>query len=327
MTAEGNEMNDPSFWKLRNIKDTYWNEYIDTRPQYDFRIFDPILEYHTSPFDGALDVGTGSGSALPTLTEKFALVVATDNDPTSLQFTQHRFSKISAERLQYKLSSGEDLKQHFPPESFDLITCAETFPLMDTDEAFASILSILKPGGTLAIWFYGPPFFVEPEFATTCQDILDQIMDHNFRPVVSGGGPARMESWKRAADGMSSWLDYIPFSQNSWQNIVRHKWNTNARLSFFGPSACDFDVDPVSKVQDNERVIKKHDATFWERNWDVAMVKRFVGASFPKPSDLKGEDAKMNSLFKRLEDAMGGTHAKRLFSWPVVLILARKRSQ
>jgi hypothetical protein len=127
-------------------------------------------------------------------------------------------------------------------------------------------------------------------------------------------------------DGMSSWLDYIPFSQNVWQDVLRRKWNTNARLSFFSTGACDFEVEPVNNVTENEKVIEEQDTKFWAREWDIGMVKQFVGASFPKPSDLQGEDTQMESLFKSLENAMGGHDAKRHLSWPLVLILARKRS-
>ncbi|KAI0415967.1 S-adenosyl-L-methionine-dependent methyltransferase [Xylaria grammica] len=325
-----NKQDDPSFWKLQNIEPIYWDEYIATRPHYDEHIFRRVYDYHAShsgSLSAALDIGTGSGSAIGALTQQFKHVVASDNDPTSLAFAKRRYSHISAERLSYTLSSGEDLLQHHPPHSFGLITCAETFPLMDTHIALDNIFTLLQPGGTLAIWFYGPPFFTETGVAATCQPILDAIMDHNFRPVVSGGGEARRSSWKRAADGKFSWLDYIPFSAKRWRDVRRHKWNPHARLSFFTRDACDFPVEIISSVAQGEMVSQTHDPGFWEVSWDIAMLRRFVKASFPKPRQLDGPDEEIEQLFKHLTEAMGGHEVARRLSWPAVLILAGKAEE
>lgn len=82
---------------------------------------------------------------------------------------------------------------------------------MNAKVALASFATLLKPGGTLAIWFYGRPHFAEGEYATKCQPLLDAIMDHNFGMVIKGSGPDRKAGWKGAADGMASWLDYTHF--------------------------------------------------------------------------------------------------------------------
>lgn len=315
------------FWKLKNIEPTYWDEYIATRPIYNERIFKRIYDHrdkYSPSWSAALDIGSGSGSAIGPLTKRFQHVVASDNDPKSLAFAKQRYSTLSTDRVSYTLSSGEDLLQHHSPGSFDLITCAETFPLMDTETALDNIYTLLRPEGTLAVWFYGPPFFTETEFAPKCQHILDSIMDHNFRPVVSGGGDARKSSWKRAADGKFSWLDYIPLPSQRWKDVSRHKWNTHARLSFFTPEACDFPIEPVTSVGDHETVTEEDDPTFWHVSWDVGMLRRFVNASFPKPRQLVGQDDTMDSLFDQLADAMGGHGVARDMSWPAVLILAGK---
>ncbi|PVI02583.1 hypothetical protein DM02DRAFT_612823 [Periconia macrospinosa] len=76
-------------WKLSNIASNYWDEYLATRPKYESTIFTPILEYHTSCREVALDIRFGASSALDQLTKHFQKVVASDNDPTSLLFTQN----------------------------------------------------------------------------------------------------------------------------------------------------------------------------------------------------------------------------------------------
>lgn len=324
------EKNNAEFWKLHNVEPSYWDEYIATRPVYDQRIFQPIRDFHSTHSrsrSAALDIGTGSGSAIGPLSETFEHVVASDNDPTSLDFAKHRYSNVTPGKLSFTLSRGEDLLEHHPAGSFDLITCAETFPLMDTAQALDNISALLRPGGTLAIWFYGPPHFTEDEFAPECQPLLDAIMDHNFRPVVSGGGDVRQGSWKRAADGKASWLDYIPFEKGVWADVQRRKWNTHARLSFFTPAACDFPVEPCNNVGEGEFTGEERDDSFWQVTWDLGMLRRFVDASFPKSKGLSGTDEAMETMFAQLEDAMGGRGVERNLSWPVVLILASKKNE
>ena len=345
----------PVFWKLdtnNGIKPTYWDDYIATRPPYDSKIFDPIISYQTAHLPPpppppssskndsshektttALDIGTGAGSALTPLTKHFHHVIATDNDPASLAYAKSRFASVHGDKVSFVLSSGEDLRSHFPPGSIDLITCAETFPLMDTSAALDNIHALLKPGGTLAVWFYGPPFFVEPEFASACQPLLDQLLDTNFGSVINGFGEARSLSWKRAADGMASWLDYIPLNDpGKWQDVRRHKWNNSfTRLSWFTDAACDFQVERVSAVGPDETVTEEQDTGFWPREWDFEMLRRFVNASFPRPRANGQErdevDDKMDVLFDELAQAMGGHGAKRKLSWPAVLVLASKKGQ
>ncbi|KAI1151051.1 S-adenosyl-L-methionine-dependent methyltransferase [Nemania diffusa] len=321
---------DSLFWKLQDVEPTYWDEYIATRPIYDQNIFHRIYDYHRSHSDlwgNALDIGTGSGSAIGVLAEQFKHVVASDNDPKSLEFARHRYAHVSAERLSYIVSSGEDLIQHQPPQTFDLITCAETFPLLDTQIALDNIFALLQPRGTLAIWFYGPPFFTEQDIAPKCQPILDSIMDRNFRAVISDGGEAWRASWKRAADGMFSWLDYIPFSHEKWRNVRRHKWNSHARLSFFTPHACDFLIEPTISVVQDQVVTQARDPAFWQVSWNVSMIRKFVRASFPKREALNGLDEEMELLFEKLSEAMGGHEVETSLSWPAVLILAEKAEE
>lgn len=234
---------------------------------------------------------------------------------------------MPAERLSYTLSSGEELLQHHAPNSFDLITCAETFPLMDMQTALHNIWTLLRPGATVALWFYGPPFFVNPKHGPICQQMLDRIMDDFFRPVVSGGGDARKQSWKRAADGKFSWLDNVPFPAEQWRDVRRHKWNTGARLSFFTSKACDFPVEPVSRVGEQDVVTEEQNTAFWQVAWGPEKLERFVRASFPKPRELllPGQCPEMALAFKQFSNLMGGPNAVEEFSWPAVLVLASKR--
>ncbi len=197
---------------------------------------------------------------------------------------------------------------------------------MNAKVALAGFAALLKPGGTLAIWFYGRPHFAEGEYATKCQPLLDAIMDHHFGMVIKGSGPDRKAGWKRAADGMASWLDYICFPAEMWKDVQRWKWNPQFSLSFFGPEACDFEIEPVSCEGEQDKVIEEENSEFWKNRWDAEGLRRFVGASFPPTAKgVQGEDyGLVESLYGELTEAMGGNGAVRDFTWPAVLILAAR---
>ncbi|KAJ4305494.1 hypothetical protein N0V90_001025 [Kalmusia sp. IMI 367209] len=303
-----------SVWKLQNVEASYWNDYIATRPPYDATIFNPIFAYHeanNNKFDAALDVGT--------------VVTASDNDTTSLGFAQKRYRNIDPNRLSWTVSRAEDLINYHTPSSFNMITCALTFPLLDTEKALHCMSTLLRPGGTLAIWFYGPPIFLDPVQTAKGQAALYAALDHAFKPIVTGGDPQARAAWKHAAEGMASWLDYIPFSTEQWSDVRRQKWNnSNARLAFFGPDAGDFELEPKTAVGETELMIEEQDPNFWKVDWDIEMLRKFVLSIFPKPDHMNSADEIMKGYFGELEKALGGSNVKVPMTWPAVLVLARK---
>ena len=315
-------------WHVADAAGTsYWDEYLATRPKYDSRIFGPLTAYHSSNgglTSSALDIGSGAGSAVEGLLKHFDNVVSTDNDPMSQDFTRKRFHNVPGERLRYTLSKGEDLAEYHEKESFDLITCAETFPLLDLKQAQDTILTLLRPGGTLALWFYGPPFFVDGKDPQEATRIFQEIVDMNFKPVVSGRPAAERTSWKQAADGMHSWLDYVPVPSSHWTNIQRHKWNSHIRLAFFGERACDFPIEPKSAVGKGEKIEEHRDDDFWQVSWDINKLRQFVRASFPR-SNWYEADQEFGPMFEKLAEAMGDGGKARKMSWPAVLVLAQKK--
>jgi len=327
------EEDSANFWKVAaSSEDEYWKSYEATRPDYgDSGFFDIMYSYHASKgpstaFNIAHDVGCGSGVGAANMATRFAHVVASDNNPTSLD-AAGRFlaTALPQSKFSYSLCTGEDLSKHHAPQSADFIGAAECVPLMDAEVALDGFAKVLKPGGTLAIWFYARPHFSEPEFADACQPIFDRIMDCTFSKVINGYGPERTASWKRTASAIASWLDYLDFSTGPWEKVQRWKWNSkSAELGFFTPNACDFEVEPVSKVTDAEERIEKEDPQMWGRSWDIDGVKKFVNFSFPNVADKIRGNAEIEELFVELEKAMGEQGATRSYTWPIALVLATK---
>ena len=249
-------------WKIESDDIAYWNLYLATRPKYSVSFFQPMYDYHelhSSSFHTAIDVGTGCGQAVPRLAQGFTHVIASDNNPGHIIEARRRLVHLSEKQVSFAVCTGEDLASRYPPASVDFIAAAECMPLMDADVAVAGFACLLRPGGTLAMWFYGRPRFTEPTFVATCQPLLDRILDCSFRKVVSGGGPAKRAGWQRAMRGMNSWMDDVRLPETQWWDVRRRKWNTHAELPFFGKEACDFEVEKVSNVGAGDEVTETRD--------------------------------------------------------------------
>lgn len=330
MTTTSSLVDDANFWKVDSgSEDAYWTAYEATRPNYaDDLFYEYMYTYHSSKsecsFRVAHDVACGSGVAAAELGKRFEHIIASDNNRTSLDTARRRLTAVlPSEKVAFSECTGEELCSRHSAQSADFIAAAESLPLMDAPVALSGFWRILKPGGTLAIWFYGRPHFTEPEYKTQCQDFFDQIMDRSFAKVINGGGTARAMAWKRAADGIASWLDYLDFPPDQWEMVQRNKWNSEtAKMGFFSSDACDFPIQPTSNVRETEVTVEKENLNLWKGKWDVQGAKNFVQVSFPNFKGMVEADDEIGGLFEELARAMGGEDAVRCYTWPVVLILA-----
>ena len=317
-----------NFFKRADYNKDYWDNYLAARPHYDRPFYQSIYDYHQSHngrTETAHDVGTGPGQVAAELSSHFSRVIASDINTTHLAVAAHRLgSLVSAQKVSLVRCSAEELADAHPPCSTDLIAAAECLPLIDASRAIQAFSTVLKPNGTLAIWFYGRPIFTEPEYASECQPLLDFILDLSFSKIIKGGGPQHKAGWKRATDRMTSFLDDVELKSDVWRDVERRKWNAKHAMPFYGPEACDFEITPSSAIVAEEKVVEKEEAGIWERRWDLGGVKRFVLANLPT-FDQENEDERVESKYKELEQAMGGEGAIRKITWPVVFILASKK--
>lgn len=327
--------NSSNIWRTPSNSSAYWDLYLATRPPYTSSFFEHMYTYHSrhsESFQIALDVGTGCGQAVPKLAQRFPHVIATDNNEEHIIEARRRLAHLQAPtKVQFAVCKAEDLASPssslaLEPSSVDFIAAAECMPLLDTDVAISTFAHLLRPGGTLAMWFYGRPRFAEVEFVQTCQPLFDQILDRTFRMTVSGGGVEHQQAWKKALQGMRSWLDDVALPVGQWQDVSRHKWNTHAELPFFGDEALDFEAPgPLSRVSKVEKVTEERDDEFWGLEWSPRGVRDFVEACFPGLKERQAKDDVLQDLLRKIEEAMGGVNAVRKFTWPAVLVLAARR--
>ncbi|KAI4126441.1 MAG: hypothetical protein LQ338_003750 [Usnochroma carphineum] len=318
------------FWKVEADDHEFWDTYVSTRPNYSPSFYNIIHNYHSahsSSHELAHDVGCGAGKVTAELALHYSHVVASDSDSNHLTVAKRRLAQdFDPSRVSYTHAKAEELAAHHPQGSADLIATAEAVVLMDRDAGLRSFSQVLKPGGTLAVWFYGRPTFSDAELFPKGQPILDKIMVLNWTKVIRGSKPRRAWGFKRCADAMESWLDFLPFDADTWTDVERYKWNTHGTLAFFGEEACGHEIQPVSNVAEGEKVEVKADPDFWKNNWDIAALKEYFRVLFPGFREAIGEgDEEIDNLFLELAHVMGGEGVTRQFTWPCALVLATRR--
>ena len=319
------------FWKVDlGLEDHYWTSYEKRRPNYaDSAFLDLIYDYHSAKpnppgFDLAHDIGCGFGKTTVELVKRFQHVIASDSNESSLSAAQKRLDSLTG-NVSFSCCAGENLKEKYASQSADLVCAAECIPLMDSKVAISSFSQVLKPNGTLAIWFYGRAHFSEPDYKAKCQPLFDQIMSLTFAKIINGGNFESQATWKRAADGMASWLDNIDFPPQEWCRVQRRKWNNKSTKMGFSQEMCDFGIEPADYTRDQEEVLELEDSRIWQGEWNLHGIKQYICSSFPGIEQEVEADMRIQQLFHDLGKAMGGENAVRLHTWPIVLLLATRQ--
>ncbi|ETS76960.1 hypothetical protein PFICI_10834 [Pestalotiopsis fici W106-1] len=315
----------------------FWKAYVENRPHPSDSFFELISEYHHSHGDSAAqsaiahDVGTGPGNIAEKLLRHFDHVVGSDVNEQALAAAPALLPADSIKRMTFVKSSAEDLASANIPESVgkgqtDLILVSECIPLLDISKAFAAFRALLRPGGTLAIYFYSRPIFTGDNEAELNQ-LYDRIATRVCQFLLPFKGTPGFPIHYRAAEAMSSGLDSIPFDPEAWQDVVRYKWNADVPLTFNSKEGYDFEVEPVDRRDHSTEITKEiTDRDFWAEEWDIGRVASFLDSVFPNYRNKAGDKfEEVQSLFTELETALGGPKATRKVSFPVVLLLATRK--
>ncbi|KAI9652279.1 MAG: hypothetical protein M1831_007065 [Alyxoria varia] len=331
-TEESFHSSGSNVFNAKVFDEQYWTNYLAARPKYSPEFYDIIYKYHDthngsdeSSYALAHDVGMGPGQVTGEVAKRVSRVIGSDANSSHVDVAKHRLSDLyAAGKVDFIEALGEEVAAKSPGDArkVDFVVGGESFALMDTDRAKTCFAELLKPGGTLAVWYYGRPIFNgEPKV----QEIYNKIVTKIFRPVVSGGNEASRAMWKRSTEIMATWLDNIDFSPEQWTDVQRHKWNSHAPMEFFHDSACDYPIERTSLVSPAEKVIETQDNSFWAEDWDIADVKRFVLANVPTFRESESEEKELEALWEDLDAAMGGKGEKKHITWPVVLVLATRK--
>lgn len=276
----------------------------------------------------AHDVGTGPGNIAARLTKYFDLVVGSDINGGALEAAPAVVSGDALKRMAFVHSPAEAVAHSTPAQyggqgTTDLVTVSECMPLLDAPGALKAFHTLLRPGGTLAIYFYGPALFTDTKL-DVCNAIYDQIATRicTFNQPMKGspGFPFHL----RAGEALLSEMDSLAIPAEEWASIERTKWNCDHPLLFNSKAGFDFDWTPVDRRGPNERTFEISDRTFWEHRWGINEIRSYLDSVYPNWRDKAGtKAAELEPLFEQLARALNDEKTKVTF--PVVLILATKK--
>ena len=293
---------------------------------YDPPFYDLIYNYHIShngQWNLAHDVATGPGMVAEALATRFANVVASDINANQIAAARLRLEKTHP-NVKFEQSRAEDVARLGTDSAYgkaDLVAVAECISLFKMDEAMAAFAELLKPGGTLAVWFYGRLIFAE-EGRDKCQEIHDRIVAKAAQKMGSFKGNPVMEA---SCNALAGWLDNLAFPKKQWSDVKRLKWNHDKPLGFLNDEDLGFKTEWETRIADDEVVEEKVDRGFWAKDdCSIDWIKGFVSNMLPWPPNAE-IDAQLEVLYDELEEAMGGKNARNKVCWPVVLLLATRQ--
>ncbi|KAI0147574.1 S-adenosyl-L-methionine-dependent methyltransferase [Xylariaceae sp. FL1272] len=335
-SSDTNHLNLPFTTGALNRDSNFWASYISHRPSPPESFLLLINDYHhTHGRAGnsvAHDVGTRPGNIAQRLLPYFDLVVGSDVSVDALAVARSMTPVEARDRLIFIESPAEELETAPLPETAgvgktDLLLVSECMPLLDASKALESFNKMLRPGGTLAIYFYGRPIFLGAD-AEDCNRLWERLADSAvqcFHPIKD---TPSFPFYHRSATTMHSWLDNIALPPQSWVNVERIKWNYHSPLSFCGQGGYDFGLEAVDRTQPREKKKEFIEPSFWSREMNATEVEAYLSSVLPGYCDRPNSDTRLeeiHELIQTLQKVMGGEGLTRQVTFPVSLILATKR--
>ncbi|CUS24531.1 LAQU0S17e01046g1_1 [Lachancea quebecensis] len=162
------------------------DKYQKYRITYPKNLYDAIMAHHAGQRLLAVDVGCGTGIGTFPLLEYFDTVVGCDPSAKMLATAAQMREKLpgaSRRRVSFQQAAGEDISRLFGERTLDMITGGESIQYVKHSEFFRTAARLLKPGATLAFWFYADPVFVDYPKANAIFKHCAYEDEHSFAPL------------------------------------------------------------------------------------------------------------------------------------------------
>ncbi|CDO93350.1 unnamed protein product [Kluyveromyces dobzhanskii CBS 2104] len=193
-------------------------DYSNFRPMYPDEWYRTLNEFHKGNRNLAIDVGCGPGTATFDIRKKldFQKVIGADISAPMIDRARGRAAQAN-EPVEFVVYSGDltDIKSRDNPlvsPSPDLITMAECAHWLDWESIEAQVAQVLPSQGTLAVWGYVDPVFVDFPI------LDDEIETLQYGSPPDGLGPY----WQQP--GRQRLRDLFP------QLPASEKWFTDIKL-------------------------------------------------------------------------------------------------
>lgn len=299
-----------------------WSSYTKYRPPYPPALFDRIYAHHSSHgghFHVAHDAGCGPGVTAAVLSRRFKHVICSDFSAQAVETARRLLtattavsSKNGSPTFEFHQSNAEDMSW-LPPASIDMVTMSECLHWTDTAKTVAAISRVLKPGGTLAAWYYTDPML--PDNADA-QSIYNEVMAGWVKLRTAWSKESERTLWIE-----NSGYDCVAFPEDQgWASAVRRtKFNTRRRGDVFERDKERTWMKNKSQIRPGEVLEYVENAKEWEHEVDVPWLRGWFSSLMPKI-----EQTALETQMSRMEEALRAAGGKTRAVWPVVLILATK---
>lgn len=128
--------------------------YDNFRPKYPHELFTDIISYSSvNKESNSLEIGIGTGQATEAILQTGCRVTAIELGDRLSRFVKEKFRKYD----NFNVINADFMALPLEPDSYDLVYCATAFHWLPIEEGYKRVKSILKSGGTVAL-FWNHPF-------------------------------------------------------------------------------------------------------------------------------------------------------------------------
>ena len=124
------------------------------RPTYPDKLFQDIINYSSiNKESNSLEIGIGTGKATNPILQTGCSVTAIELGDKLSNFVKNKFKKCS----NFNVINANFMTLPLKSNLYDLVYCATAFHWLPLEEGYKKVNDILKPGGTIAL-FWNHPF-------------------------------------------------------------------------------------------------------------------------------------------------------------------------
>lgn len=291
----------------------YWKAYREGRPNVPDSYFKRILEYHSrknGQFNALHDMGAGNGIHTERLSPNFKKTIISDPGEANIEAAKSFLSHVpGSSSYEYHAAKAEDLE--LAPSTVDLVFGANMMHYTDVEKTLQTVVSQLKPGGTLALGGFGIAVILDAEL----QNLWTLLCQHHFETVLASN-PKATALFVQAC----SPHDAVPFdTQNFKPGALRLKFNMRNGWSwrrFVVSPKLEESIPNVKAFGDEDEIVFENDEG-WDFDADVTVMRKIL-QTFPLKSDAVLED-----LRHQFETAFGDRTVRA--TWPAALTLVTKK--
>jgi cyclopropane fatty-acyl-phospholipid synthase-like methyltransferase len=172
-----------------------------------------------TPGQHILDLGTGTGVLARAFAQQGAEVIGIDIAAAQIVAAKELAAQEHLD-IRFETCAAEDAK--FPPQSFDIISCGQSWLYFDTQRMIPLVKTWLQPGGKLVLTYLSWLPRKDP-IARASEQVILRYNPH-WSDADFPGSWTIQHAWARQDFRLVTYHAYeegIPFTRDSWRGRIR----------------------------------------------------------------------------------------------------------